>query len=68
MGQCRGNCNLPNSGFKKPSRTTKYADEWKYCRTCQKAVKWVGVYCPCCGNTMRHRSPYTRDEKAVARY
>lgn len=58
MGRCRGKCDLPDSGFLSPQRRTRYAAGFKFCRECNKRIKWEGRYCPCCSNMMRDKARY----------
>ncbi len=52
--KCSGACASPP--FRKRSNTTPYGDGWRYCKQCDRAINYSGLYCPCCRLRLRARA------------
>lgn len=48
---CKGTCTQYKA--QKPVGTSRYASGQKRCQICEIFIKWVGLWCPCCGYRLR---------------
>lgn len=61
---CKGICCRYKA--KKPVGTGRYASGQRRCQICEIFIKWVGLWCPCCGYRLRTK-PRNLKYKALLR-